>query len=455
MKIAVDGKLLRSGFGVDLSLGRQKRHFGITYPNKIWSNYPQKSRRSLLDNFAFVSTCHLPFQNSQISDIYYNGRRPLAEASYLRNLFYSIPFDSFMNGHRSYDLYRQLINTQFHFRKERKLITLPAGKIKLNPKKAVLPFTFGKDSLLTYALCRELGIATRLLFIVEPKELYAGKHKEEVLKQFKAEFHQTVDFIDNPIGELRDESAGNGWLGWELLLTSFTLIGLPFAYSDFAKYIFYANEASCNELTASPEGFILNPVFEQSEVWTREQTLIAQTVSGQDIKVASLIGQIHEIAIIKILHRVYPEIGKYQISCFADRPEARNKRWCAACSKCARNYIFLLANGIDPKAVGFEDNMLGAEFRRYYSIFLNGKGGQEGYDATELGRDEQLLAFLLAFQKGARGPLIDLFKKDHLKKVVKKEKSLRSKYFSLHPSGVLPDEYSQTITGHLEKWLKD
>ncbi|MEK7611295.1 MAG: hypothetical protein AAB486_02865 [Patescibacteria group bacterium] len=450
MKVYVNGILLKKGLEIKIEGQKSYRPFNLEYPKRVWEMYPAQNRKALLDNLSFVSTCHLPFQNPKIAEINFNGYRPVVEASYFKNLFYTIPFDAYMNKQKSADLYRILLNTDFHFRKERKLLDLPPARIKLNREKAIIPFTFGKDSLLTYAMSIKLGISPRLMFIIEPKELYADKHKREMLKQFNAEFGQDVTFFLNPSGILRDDSAGNGWFGWELLLTSFTLFSLPFAYYDKAKYILFSNEASCNESIKNEEGIIFNPVYEQSENWTREESLIAQAVSGQDIKVASIVGPLHEIAIVKILHTQFPEIGKYQMSCFADRPEAENKRWCAACCKCARNYIFLLANGIDPKTVGFTDDLLQERYKSLYSIFED-TDGKEGYDATELGRDEQMLAFLMAYQKGSRGPLMSEFKKKYYAQARKKEPQLRRKYLRVQPSGVLPDEFQKAIISYFER----
>ena len=34
---------------------------------------------------------------------------------------------------------------------------------------------------------------------------------------------------------------GDGWFGWELALTSWGILSLPFAYSEQAKYIIFSN----------------------------------------------------------------------------------------------------------------------------------------------------------------------------------------------------------------------
>lgn len=453
-KVTVDGLLTSRGFKISVVRGNTKKDFPIIFPKEIWEKYPRILKRSLLDNFAFVSTCHLPFQDNAIRDISYNGFRPENISSYLNNLFYTIPFDAFMASGSSFDLYKALINTRFSFKVGNEKMAVKINDEKpLRADRAVIPFTFGKDSLLTYALTKELGIKSRLVFIVEPRELYAATHKREMVLQFSCEFNQPVYFLPNSSGVLRDASAGTGWFGWELLLTTFTLLLLPFAYKDRSKYLFFANEASCNELTHNGEAINFYPVYEQTDEWTKEESLIAGNVTGMNFQAGSLIGSIHELAIIKILHSRYPEIGKYQMSCFADRPEAKHKRWCASCSKCARNYIFLLANGVKPETVGFSDDMLKDEFSNLYSIFES-ENGKEGFDATDLGREEQLLAFLLAYERGINGELIDKFKVQYLEEAKKKKRILMDKYYGVNQTTVLPEEYKSKIVSIFKRELK-
>jgi hypothetical protein len=450
----VGGKLDSAGFTVLLQEKEGTQRYPIKYPPSIWKEFPRPWRQPLLDNFAFVSTCHLPWQRRHVRQISYRHNRPLAFPSYLTNLFFTLPFDAFMNGHKSPELYRTLLNTQFSFSRSRREKAAAANpRFKLDPRKAVIPFTFGKDSLLTFALARELKMKTRLVFIEEPRELYAAAHKKESLRKFSEEFTAKVDFLPNPAGILRDVSAGTGWFGWELLLTSFVLLLLPYNYFERAQYLLFANEASCNELTTNGEGISFYPVFEQTDAWTQEETNIARNLTHQPFTVGSLLGPIHEIAIIKVLHQRYPEMAKYQMSCFADRKEAKHKKWCAACSKCARNYIFLKAFGLDPKRVGFTDNMLDGAYRDLYSL-LEDDGKKEGYDATTLGRDEQLLAFYLAFKRGVSGELMEIFRKKYLPEALRRKDKLFNKYFSLHPSAVLPEEYATKILSIFRQELK-
>jgi len=166
-----------------------------------------------------------------------------------------------------------------------------------------------------------------------------------------------------------------------------------------------------------------------------------------------LIEPLYEIAIMKILHYRYSEIGKYQMSCFAEEEPARTKRWCGVCSKCARIYIFLRALGISPRRVGFNQEMLSERKHHLYSLFQDGNGEVKDstYDQSGLGRDEQLLAFYLAFKKGVKGALISEFQKKYLREARKREKELREKYFGTHTINTIPSE----LKGHLLRIYKE
>jgi len=143
---------------------------------------------------------------------------------------------------------------------------------------------------------------------------------------------------------------------------------------------------------------------------------------------------------MKILHRRYPEIAKYQMSCFFLEDTSATKRWCGQCSKCARMYIFMLALGINPETVGFTENMLGLKKADLFSLFGGNDEFKGIYDESGLGKNEQLLAFLMAYQKGIKGPLMKEFIKKNLLEAKTREKELREKFFGIHTTKTLTYE---------------
>jgi len=316
----------------------------------------------------------------------------------------------------------------------------------------LIPFTFGKDSLLSFALTNELRIKPILMFFREPRCAFENRHKYLLSKRFLKEFGLKVNFFPVTTGWLREINDSQTSWGWDLILTQYTLFLLPFLFAYRTRYLFWANEQSCNETFIDHEGYIINPVFEQNPQWLLNTNSALKVLGCRSI-FASLVEPLHEIAITYILHHRYPQIAKYQSSCFGEEKQAKTRRWCSICSKCARMYIFLKALGINPQKVGFSqsEKMLNQEKRHLYSLFNGGNGSS--YDASGLGKDEQLLAFYLAYKKGVKGELIAEFVKKHFAEAKKREQELYQTFFSIHPPKTLNYELKKPILKIFEEEL--
>ena len=141
------------------------------------------------------------------------------------------------------------------------------------------------------------------------------------------------------------------------------------------------------------------------------------------------------------------------MSCFSEE-EARKRRWCGVCEKCARIYIFLKALNISPERVGFyQNNMLSLKKKNLYVIF-NGENELSSYGGSGLGKDEQLLAFYLAYKNGVKGELIELFKKKYLDGVEKRKEKLIETYFGIHSSYTLPSVLRNRVINIFKKEQK-
>jgi hypothetical protein len=118
-------------------------------------------------------------------------------------------------------------------------------------------------------------------------------------------------------------------------------------------------------------------------------------------------------------------------------------------------YVFLSAHGIDPKRVGFKHNMLAQKYHNLYAIFSGGRIKEFGYDQSEAGHDEQILAFLMAYRKNNRGPVMSSFVRRYLPYARKNEKRLRSRFFGLHSTKTVPMDYRSRISRIFRSELKD
>ncbi len=422
--------------GVQISVDR--KNFDITYPLQIWREFPEDYRQNFADSLAYVMTMYLCMDGH--NKLSFNFPQPAIEPYVFESMIYSfgetsvVGEDRFKVSELLKKFYNQNLNLEFTGRPRYSRFT---KLVRNNKNRAIIPFSFGKDSLLTYALTKELGIDPFPVFFREPKSPFENKHKKKLAEKFYEEFDTDVLFFPVAPGRLR-ENEGNYW-GWDMLFTQYTLLLLPYFFGLRSKYLFWSHEQDCNVLFPNEEGYLVNPVFEQSKRWILTLNHIARGL-GSNTVIASIIEPIDEIATTYVLHHRYPEIAKYQFSCFAEEESKASSRWCGLCDKCVMINIFLLALGIDPKTVGLTENLLTAKKKSLYLLFRGEKskfwvGGQN--QETDLWWEEQLLAFYMAYKNGAKGALIDDFKKKYLKLAKSRERELRSKFFNVHSTDTL------------------
>lgn len=436
--------------GLIISLGQKK--YQINYPAKVWKRFPSVYHQTFADAVTYSLTLHLAFNNFQNKKLIYHFPPPIVEPLIFKGTLYSLVEDPSTNSPAS--KYIQLFfnaNHNIHFAQRPRYERFKNVNHN-NRRKALIPFTFGKDSLLSFGLTDELGIDPVLIFFREPRSPFENRHKKILSARFSDQFNKEIIFFPVTAGWLRETDSEGPWWGWDLLLTQYTFLLVPYLFAYRSKYLFWSHEQSCNATFTDAEGYIINPVFEQNHQWLLTTNSTLKTLGCNSI-FASLVEPLHEIAIMQILHHRYPQIAKFQNSCFGDELPAKTRRWCAVCSKCARIYIFMKALGINPKRVGFTQNMLTENKRKLYSLF-GGKSEESGsYDSSGVGRDEQLLAFYLAYKRGVKGKLIAEFSQRHLKEAEKRKEELLDNFFSIHTTQTLTYELKKSLTKIFEEEL--
>jgi len=434
----IDAKVTKGGLTVIVN----GKEFSITYPREIWQKYPAKAKEALKDNAAYSSTIFLP-QMFDLTKIYYQTARPLSETFLFKNGIYDMPCCAIADEKSSLGYVKKFFNTQYIFA-DNKIKTARNNFHKKTMPAAIIPFSFGKESLLSAALCREIGIKPILVNFIEPANEFEYFHKKKLIKKFEAETGLKVYTIEYGPGILR---YGKYWnleteLGWGLQTTEYSMLSVPLADYFKTDYIILGNEQSCNDVFFNKEGVLTYKAgYDQHGDWTPQQGLLASLIAGRKIEVISFMEPLYEIAITKILHGRYPEYGKYQMSCMADNEKAKTNRWCQYCVKCG--YIFALGSAfnIDLKKIGFTENLFDREHASVYEHFFK-------YDpqAPAYGSEEELgLAFYLACLKGRSGYSIDLFKKTKLKKFERNQKKLIKKYLGITPGWILPNGLTKKI----------
>jgi hypothetical protein len=440
--------------GVVINFNNEK--FSVKYPTNIWDKFPNEMKDFFLDNYLFLKSVHFPLMLG-VKKIKLNTAPPLLKTFFLAMQFMDIPNISDFDGIQPDENFKKFFNSTFKFSNGE--VKYPNSNFDVNENSSVLSTSFGKDSLLSLALAREIKLDNHPIWIEEKGAPLENSYKRKLIKKFKDEFDITIEKICNETMLLHSyyhlKISDERHYILSHLLTEYAFLLIPFLYNFGAKYLFFGNEQSCNESYMSKSGYRCYPVFDQSIEWMREINKMLNIVLGKNVYVTSLVEPLHDMAIIKILHSRYPEFAKYQYSCFPDETTINNfKRWCCHCSKCARLYIIFKALGINTKKLGFRNNMLSRKHMEHYSIFSSGDN-LNPYDSSGVGRDEQLLAFLLATKNKVKGELIDEFKKRFKNDVESREDELIKKFFSIHKSVTIPRKLKTKVLSIYKEELSD
>ncbi len=98
------------------------------------------------------------------------------------------------------------------------------------------------------------------------------------------------------------------------------------------------------------------------------------------------------------------------------------------------------ANNSPVRSVGFSRNLFERQFMNYYTLFSNGNSRDTvPYDKSGMGKDEQLFSFYLAYKNGARGYLINRFRKEFLQEAKAREDEFHRKFFSIKKPLTIPN----------------
>jgi hypothetical protein len=319
----------------------------------------------------------------------------------------------------------------------------------------IVPLSCGKDSLLTLALCKDIGLDPVCVYINDTVSGTENEMKLLCLKKIAGEFGVKLCLVTNELENLNDFEfwdKAETCLGYSHMIAGFCFIALPLAHYFGAKYILLGNQYDMNYSFMNKDGYRAFPSFEQSRAGMKilNKTILRSTENR--VNVTSFIDCINNLSIFKILNSRYRAYLKYEISCDALNTTRKNTRWCCNCSKCARLYIMMKATGIDPSFAGIKKNLLGKNSGKLYCLF-NGSE-KDSYEKSKKARDQQLLSFYLAYRNGAEGYLIDSFKRKFLKEAVKRAPALIKEFLCLHGGNTtIPAEYRKKILSIYRKEL--
>ena len=431
----------KDGFSVQF----KENSYPVTYPHGYWEKTPEVTRKALTDNLALATTMHLPliFKDSSIK---YHSARPLLEPYFVENFLRDIPSCAEVDDTDTAEMVRKFFDIRFSYTDPE--VTIPSSEPVEDAHRAIVGLSFGKDSLLTYAVANELGLDPEIAYLVEESMTYEEKHKTALAAKFKDEFGKSLHILKHETGKLRDyKHLGLPFseLGWGLQSTEYAIEFIPLAYALEGKYILFGNEQTTSETYVNEkDGWLIYPCYDQSHIWTVHISRITEMFSGDSVKTGSLIEPLMDMMVQRTLARRYPEIAKYQMSCFTETEAGRDYHWCHECTICGKMYLLCAGSGVDPKAVGFRSNMLEHDKKRFFTLF----GGKSAltYANTATARDEQLFAFYCAARKGAKGGLVEDFKESELYKEAQvREDELFKRFISLYDPITVPSELKDQV----------
>ncbi len=429
-----------------IEVGFRNTPYPIVYPNQVWKRTPVQTQIALKDNLALATTMHLPlvFDEEQVT---YHSGRPLLEPYFVQNFLKDIPSCTVVDGTSTDETVRKFYNIDYQFLDS--VIVTPSPEPVESPFRAIVGVSFGKDSLLTYAVAEEIGLEPEMVYVIEESMTYEEKHKTNLAKKFKKEFGKEMRILKHETGKLRDYphlGLPITELGWGLQTTEYALEFIPFAYADQGKYLLFGNEQTTAASYKDAEGrWTVHPCYDQSHRWMVHIDQISQIFSGGSVRTGSLIEPLMDMMIQRTLARRYPDIAKYQMSCFTETEAGREYRWCHNCSICAKMYLMCVASGISPKKIGLRVNMLDRQYKQFFTLF-GGKAITLTYAHTQVGRDEQLFAFYLAALKGVEAGLVEDFKTSPLyEEAREREEELVKTFVSIYESISLPKELKEKV----------
>jgi hypothetical protein len=362
---------------------------------------------------------------SEINNLYYSTPPPLFEEDIKEIILHQIPGIA-----DDYNLdIQQTINRYKNIRYSFTGTSNIDAEANANDG-AILLLSCGKDSLLTLGFAKELDLDVTLIHINDTTTPYENRVSLETIKKLAKNQDINIEIVTNNIEKLNNFEEWNKpptCLGYSHMITGFCFLALPFLHNN-GSMVLLGNQQNMNFSFRTKQDYVGYASYDQTTTARRQQEKMLKHLNTR-YQVMSLVEPLTDIAEIKILFSRYPDLAKHQFSCNC-LYGSNQKRWCHACNKCARLSIFMLAHGVHSRNVGM-NSMLSRRFKNYYVLF--GMNSEiDRYEKSAEARDQQLLAFYMAYKNGAKGQLIDVFKRKFLSEAITREDELRKKFFKIY-----------------------
>lgn len=222
--------------------------------------------------------------------------------------------------------------------------------------RAALGFSGGKDSLLTLELLREFGerpVAVTTTSPMWPLVDHASPRRRTVMERVASlpdvdhfEVRSTYrQCWDNTFARTRGYEVAVSELNDTMLYAAATM---AVAYAKGADRILLASEAEVQETTEVDGILVQHPHLMYSAVTQRS---LGRLLARRGLGYGSLTYPMHAWQIHTLLWERYPDLSRYQYSCWQ---HARGEGACSACRECLKTALTALEAGVSPRVAGID-----------------------------------------------------------------------------------------------------
>jgi len=236
----------------------------------------------------------------------------------------------------------------------------------INPNSCGILSSGGKESLLTYALLKELGVDVHPLYVNE-----SGGHWKTAIPAFNyhrrtnpntcrvwANIDRFYNFMLDNLKFIRKDHRSVKADTYPIRLCVFPFyifLLLPVFVERRIGNLLMGNEFDDLRQQPSYHGIThYYGIYDQEQMFdTRMHQWYEQRIPGMEqwSALRGISGLIEE----RILIRRYSDLAKYQRSCHSCHIEDGEIIPCGTCSKCLGVFLFLLANKADPRIMGYKE----------------------------------------------------------------------------------------------------
>jgi len=237
--------------------------------------------------------------------------------------------------------------------------------LKLDYRKCAVMSSGGKESLLTFGILREIGCDTYACFFNESgrhwftaltayryfRDRYPTLRVWSNVDRFYMFMNRRMRIIVPKFERIKADIYPVHLFFFEHFIFSF----LPLLYKRRVGNIVMGNEYDDPRGQSYEVNGIkhYNAVYDQTQEFDKYMTNWFRR-SGFNFRQWSAVRPISGLIVERILFNRYPELFKLQRSCHRTHIEGGTIVPCGKCIKCNGIMTFLLANGIDPRLIGYK-----------------------------------------------------------------------------------------------------